>query len=167
MVTGLLKNLEIRTTYVFSHAYVIITILIKIFRNPEKSWGRRGRLPPTIRELFIRVGIICIGRCGHLPYTFVVPPALSTNPSVLLTLIAVFLALLTSSETERYYCRLGMKPLIECDSIVTVKFDPNIPGIRCEDFAFRIECLDENYFSFHSRFDLKMTLIERSPTCSG
>jgi hypothetical protein len=93
--------------------------------------------------------------------------AFSTNPSVLLTLIAVFLALLTSSETERYYCRLGMKPLIECDSIVTVKFDPNIPGIRCEDFAFRIECLDENYFSFHSRFDLKMTLIERSPTCSG
>jgi serine/threonine protein kinase len=24
-----------------------IAILIKIFRNPEKRWGRRGRLPPT------------------------------------------------------------------------------------------------------------------------
>jgi hypothetical protein len=36
-----------------------IAILIKIFRNPEKRWGRRGRLPPTIRKLFMRAGIIC------------------------------------------------------------------------------------------------------------
>jgi hypothetical protein len=34
-----------------------IAILIKIFRNPEKRWGRRGRLPPTIRKLFMRAGI--------------------------------------------------------------------------------------------------------------
>jgi hypothetical protein len=34
-----------------------ITILIKIFQNPEKRWVRRGRLPPTIRKLFMRVGI--------------------------------------------------------------------------------------------------------------
>ncbi|MEW5925358.1 MAG: S8 family serine peptidase [Candidatus Zixiibacteriota bacterium] len=64
---------------------------------------------------------------------------------IMLTIIVIFSMLSISSEAEHYYCRLGIKPLIECDSIVTVKFDPNIPGMDYEEFAFQVECLDESY----------------------
>ena len=65
--------------------------------------------------------------------------------AIMLTIFVIFSSLSISSKAEHYYCRLGMKPLIECDSIVSVKFDPNVPGSNQESFATQVDCLDEAY----------------------
>ena len=44
---------------------------------------------------------------------------------------------------DKYYCRLGPQPLVKCDSIVSVKFDPMAPTPDYGSFAVQIEALDE------------------------
>jgi hypothetical protein len=45
---------------------------------------------------------------------------------------------------DKYYCRLGPQPLVKCDSIVSIKFDPLTPMPDYGAFATEIEALDEN-----------------------
>lgn len=48
---------------------------------------------------------------------------------------------------EYYYCELGQRSLVICDSMVTIKFDPAFPSPDFGAFAYSVPALDESRMS--------------------
>ena len=64
---------------------------------------------------------------------------------ILILVLAMFAIDIPTANAEFYYCQLGQKMLTKLDSVLTIKFDPAVPGTYFETFAEQVECLDESY----------------------
>jgi hypothetical protein len=65
---------------------------------------------------------------------------------------AVLLALICTVNlpvsAEHYYCRSGQKPLMICDSLIFIKFNPLVPIPAYDIFAESVAGIDETYTSY-------------------
>lgn len=73
--------------------------------------------------------------------------------SVILIITAITIILIPSLRAEYYYSHRGQIELVKCDSIVSVKFHPEVPQTQAETFAYEVECLDEDYLPVESGND--------------
>jgi hypothetical protein len=58
--------------------------------------------------------------------------------------ISVFIMTSQVVIAEYYYCELGQRSLVVCDSMVTIKFDPAFPSPDFGAFAYSVPALDES-----------------------
>jgi hypothetical protein len=63
-------------------------------------------------------------------------------------LLVIMTIINLSASAEYYYCRSGQKPLMICDSLIFIKFNPLVPIPAYDIFAESVAGIDETYTSY-------------------
>jgi len=71
-------------------------------------------------------------------------------------IICICLTIAISANADTYYYGLGQQPLTMTDSIISIKFNPDVASNYCETFAYEIEALDESIPNegYYNGFDI-------------
>ncbi len=67
------------------------------------------------------------------------------NAMLFISIVIIILGFQIGITQDSYYYGLEQQPLYQCDSIITIKFDPSVPLQHSETFAQIVNALDETF----------------------